>query len=591
MPIVEACRNRNLTDDHWEAINDLIPNGKIDVTDESFTLESLILLDVNEYQDDIVAISRRATGEAKLQADLRKLDGEWKELKLVVQPYKERDQVFVFSADGINDLYAFLDENLANINMIRGNQYKAVVEKEAEKLRKDLITMNQVTEDMLTLQKSWMYLENIFSSSEIKRVLSTEATMFEKIDAFFKAKMVEADKLQNAHKFLNRNQKLVEQLETNNNNVDFIMKKLSDFLETKRGDFPRFCFLSDDELLAILANQTDPDKIQPYLKQLFDALFLLKLSDTNDSVAMLSREGEEIEFKRQVKHLSKVEEWMNKVQDEMKNTLTRRLKEGNSAYPAEIQAKKDWVMVQPAQVVATVDMIQWCTQTEDAIGAMGEDPEALAHWYEQNDAWLQKLTEQVRRDDISKLKRLVLSALITQDVHNRTIIDELRRENCSSTYDFNWQKQLRYYYEEVEGFGETQCVIRQIQAMLFYGYEYMGATTRLVITPLTDKCWITITGALHIKLGANPAGPAGTGKTESTKDLAKAVAILCVVYNCSDQVDYQMMQRHFSGLAQQGCWTCLDEFNRILVEVLSVIAQQLQEIRKALLSGVERFDF
>ena len=131
-----------MTDDHWEAINDLIPNGKIDITDESFTLESLILLDVNEYQDDIVAISRRATGEAKLQADLRKLDGDWKELKLVVQPYKERDQVFVFSGDGINDLYAFLDENLANINMIRGNQYKAVVEKEAEKLRKDLITMN-----------------------------------------------------------------------------------------------------------------------------------------------------------------------------------------------------------------------------------------------------------------------------------------------------------------------------------------------------------------------------------------------------------------------------------------------------------------
>jgi dynein heavy chain len=162
----------------------------------------------------------------------------------------------------------------------------------------------------------------------------------------------------------------------------------------------------------------------------------------------------------------------------------------------------------------------------------------------------------------------------------------------------------RFYWDV----DKDDCLVQQVNASFDYGYEYMGVTSRLVITPLTDRCWMTITGALHIKLGASPAGPAGTGKTESVKvllsslisqtltgrdsqDLAKAMGIQCVVFNCSDQIDYKMMGKLFSGLAQAGAWTCLDEFNRIDIEVLSVVAQQLLKVRQALLSEATEFVF
>ena len=111
------------------------------------------------------------------------------------------------------------------------------------------------------------------------------------------------------------------------------------------------------------------------------------------------------------------------------------------------------------------------------------------------------------RGDIPSLDRCTIEALIVLDVHNKDMIGQLIKENVTKTTEFQWQSQLRYDWEN------NDTWVRMINATLNYNYEYLGNSARLVITPLTDRCYRTLCGALNLNYGGAPEGPAGTGKT------------------------------------------------------------------------------
>jgi hypothetical protein len=146
------------------------------------------------------------------------------------------------------------------------------------------------------------------------------------------------------------------------------------------------------------------------------------------------------------------------------------------------------------------------------------------------------------RTDLDKQTRKKVNTMLIIDVHGRDIVDGFVRESVLNAKEFAWESQLRFYWDR----DIDNCIIRQCTGSFQYGYEYMGLNGRLVITALTDRCYMTLTQALTFKLGGAPAGPAGTGKTETVKDLAKGLALPCFVINCGDA----MLPRHWNKLME-----------------------------------------
>lgn len=141
---------------------------------------------------------------------------------------------------------------------------------------------------------------------------------------------------------------------------------------------------------------------------------------------------------------------------------------------------------------------------------------------------INKLINKVTRP-LDVLERMKVINIITIDVHSRDVVQGFVNQKVNEAESFQWQSQLKFEWgldknNEVSSRQfcrfpwetdqkKAKCIIRIVDWFRFYSYEYVGNTLRLVITPLTDRCYITLTQALNLVMGGAPAGPAGTGKT------------------------------------------------------------------------------
>ena len=340
-----------------------------------------------------------------------------------------------------------------------------------------------------------------------------------------------------------------------------IQKALGEYLERERSSFPRFYFVGDEDLLEIIGNSKNIPRLQKHFKKMFAGVAAILLNDDNTVVTgIASREGEEVIFNTPVSTVEypKINEWLTQVEKEMRVTLAQRLADSVKdvrQFKESIDplAFMNWCDQYQAQIVVLAAQIMWSEDVEGALQAIataGDNSlEPMRRVLTQVDSTLTVLADSVLQEQPA-LRRRKLEHLINEFVHKRTVTRNLIQSNIANPKAFEWLCQMRFYFDPKQTQVLKQLSIHMANARFHYGFEYLGVQDRLVQTPLTDRCYLTMTQALESRLGGSPFGPAGTGKTESVKALGNQLGRFVLVFNCDETFDFQAMGRIFVGLCQ-----------------------------------------
>lgn len=436
-------------------------------------------------------------------------------------------------------------------------------------------------------------------------------------------------------------QQLQQLLQAGSVELEGIIMALKGVLYRVCAQFPRLFFLSDSELVALLAAPPEPCEAQLWVRRCFPHVHAVSFTasppdeNTDDresspnastqveALAVLGAGGEEVKLQRSIPLHPDLPKWLASLEKCLRLALVHQLQgcvasrlalgpsldealkqlpEGGQL-PPQLFAHHCLCLVQafPWQCVLVAEEVVWRAEMEEAL-LEGRTPalvprhvcklEALVHFIRAQRA------SQGEQPLASVRQASLLSALLVMAVTHRDIAQLLQEHQVSELTDFHWARQLKYHLGsphiiphsplqslKTTASAETSpsppaCWVDVLGRSFLYNYEYLGPRVGSLPSLLPERPALVLLLALEEVACGTLLGPDGVGKTATVKSLARALGRQLVTMPCLPQIEAQSLSNYLNGALQGGAWLLLEAAQRLPLGLLSALGQRLAELHR-----------
>ncbi|XP_041462850.1 dynein heavy chain 8, axonemal-like [Lytechinus variegatus] len=656
-PILHKLASKEIRNRHWLQV--------MGVTGSSFQLEANVfklchILDIGliPHQTEIEEICHCASKELELEVKLRITEEEWTEQVLTFTEYKRRGPIFL-EKDSMEHLLEQLENAQAILANMLTSRFVGPLREEAAGWAEKLRGVGEVLEQWLEVQDLWQYLEAVFSIPRTAKELPQEAKRFNRIDKSWSKIQRRAYDTRNVLQCTYGGEvpKGVV-LRHIHEELEICFKSLTGYLDKKRQVFPRFYFLSDPVLLAVLSRPFDLESVKPHIRCIFNYVYDIRLeriqlttaqaqrsvapspekgilhSPTKElhasptrsgsglgltgiqsrlsvdsrmgaatgmeggvqdgtegglmqAIAVTSKEGELLSLDQEVPIKDGVEVWLKGLKESitktMSSTVSNMIKDMENSLAVEELAYK-----YPTQVASLGLNIYWTKECELGIMEIRNDRKAIPNTAKKFVTTMSRLTQVLTKgtwkateEHVTPLHRWRLESMVAQSYYLRDILDNMGNRKLRELTDFEWRRCIRVYPKQrSDGSHEPQMTI--LEERHPYGNEFFGGQSSLVVTPITERCFLTMAMCLNQFRGSALTGGTGVGKTETVKGLAFFLGRYLALFGCSPHTDPAALGKVVQGLAMDGSWGCFDEFQLLHKEAVAMVLDHVHAVISAL---------